>query len=136
LSGRAISWLSKKQATVALSTAEAEYVDLSSATQEAVWLRRLLSDLQASPSGPTKLMEDNQGAIAIARNPIAHARTKHIDIHHHFVREAVQEGTIDVCYCSTDDMIADLHCSNNPFIYRTPFRISYGTGSVAIGSVD
>ena len=65
-----ISWLSKKQAVVALSTSEAEYIALSLATQEAVWLRRLLTDLMAPPDGPTILMEDNQGAIAIARNPI------------------------------------------------------------------
>ena len=65
--------MSKKQAIVALSTSEAEYVAL---TQEAVWLRRPLVDLKE----PTVLMEDNQGAIAIARNPISYARTKHIDI--------------------------------------------------------
>ncbi len=86
MAGGAISWLSKKQAIVALSTSEAEYVALSLATQEAVWLRRLLTDLRAAPNGPTLLMEDNQGAIAIARNPIAHARTKHIDIRYHSIK--------------------------------------------------
>ena len=69
MAGGAISWMSKKQATVALSTSEAEYVTLSSATQEAVWLRRLLTGLKATPRELTVLMEDNQGAIAIARNP-------------------------------------------------------------------
>ena len=53
-------------------------------------------------------MEDNQGAIAIARNPTSHARTKHIDIRYHYVREAVQEGTVDLCYCPTNEMLADL----------------------------
>ena len=108
MAGGAISWMSKKQATVALSTSEAEYVALSSATQEAVWLRRLLTDLKATPREPTVLMEDNQGAIAIARNPVSHARTKHIDIRYHYVREALQEGTIDLCYCPTEEMVADL----------------------------
>ena len=86
MTGGPISWYSKKQAIVALSTSEAEYVALSAATQEAVWLRRLLTDLQVTLSEPTVLMEDNQGAIAIAiaRNPTAHARTKHIDICYHF----------------------------------------------------
>ena len=108
MAGGAISWMSKKQATVALSTSEAEYVALSSATQEAVWLRRLLTDLKATPRELTVLMEDNQGAIAIARNPVSHARTKHIDIRYHYVREALQEDTIDLCYCPTEEMVADL----------------------------
>ena len=59
-------------------------------------------------SKPTVMMEHNQGAIAIARNPVAHTRTKHIDIRYHFVREAVQEGTVDLRYCPTNDMLADL----------------------------
>ena len=107
MAGGALSWLSKKQPIVALSTSEAEYVALSSATQEAVWLRKLLSDLGVAPDEPTVLMEDNQGAIAIARNPVAHARTKHFDIRHHYVREAVQ-GVIDLRYCPTSEMVADL----------------------------
>ena len=103
-----ISWLSKKQATVALSTSEAEYVSVSAATQEAVWLRRLLTDIQAIPEGPTVIMEDNQGAIGIAKNPIQHARTKHIDIRYHYVREALQQGIICHSYCPTDKQVADL----------------------------
>ena len=113
MAGGPISWASKKQATVALSTSEAEYVALSSATQEAIWLRRLLTDLGAVPNGPT-MMEDNQGAIAIARNPVAHARTKHINIRYHFVREAVQEGTVDLRYCPTNVMLADLLTKSLP----------------------
>ena len=72
---------------MALSSLEAEYIALSTATQEATWLRRLLSDLRV-PLEPVTLMEDNRGAIAIARNPVTHTRTKHIDIRYHYVREA------------------------------------------------
>ncbi|KAM9842570.1 uncharacterized protein ACBR49_013979 [Aulostomus maculatus] len=79
LSGGAVSWLSKKQATVALSTAEAEYVTLSQAAQDGTWLRRLLKDLGMDVKS-TVILEDNQGAIAIAKNPVDHSRTKHIDI--------------------------------------------------------
>ena len=100
-----ISWLSKKQTTVALSTSEAEYVSVSAATQEVVWLRRLLTDIQAIPEGPTVIMEDNQGAIGI---PIQHARTKHIDIRYHYVREALQQGIICLSLCPTDKQLADL----------------------------
>ena len=100
-------WLSKKQCVVALSSTEAEYIALCSATQEAVWLRRLLGDLSGEVSKPTVIMEDNQGAIALAQNPITHARTKHIDICHHFVREAIQDGIISLQYCHTKEMVAD-----------------------------
>ena len=89
LAGGAVSWLSKKEATVALSTTEAEYVAPSTATQEAVWLRRLLADMGEPPEGPTEIYEDNQGAISIAKSPVGHARTKHIDIRYHFVRKRV-----------------------------------------------
>ena len=109
MTGGPISWLSKKQAVVALSTSEAEYVALSSATQEVVWLRKLLiSDLQVTSPEPTMLMEDYQGAISIAKNPVAHSRTKHISIRYHYIREAVQERIVNLCYCPTEQMIADL----------------------------
>ena len=108
LAGGAVSWLSKKQATVALSTAEAEYVAHSAATQEVIWLRRLFIDVGVPPEGPTVIHEDNQGAIAMAKNPVGHARTKHIDIRHHFVREGVQNGAIVLKYIATDEMIADM----------------------------
>lgn len=108
MAGGSISWLSKKQPMVALSTSEAEYVALSVATQEAVWLRRLLAGLKVGSQEPTELMEDNQGTIAMAKNPVSHARTKHIEIRYHYVREAVKEGTIRLCYCPTEEMIADL----------------------------
>ena len=104
----AVSWLSKKQATVALSTTEAEYVALSTATQEAIWLRRLLADVGKPLEEPIVVNEDNQGAIAMAKNPVGHARTKHIDIRYHFVREGVQDGAIILKYVATGEMIADI----------------------------
>lgn len=76
-------------------------------TQEAVWIRRLLTELNV-PIKPVMLMEDNWAVIAIARNPVAHARMKHIDIRFHSVQEALQDGAIDVHYCPTSDMLADL----------------------------
>ena len=104
----AVSWLSKKQATVALSTAEAEFVALSAATQEAIWLRRLVTDVGESLEDPIVINEDNQGAIAMAENPVGHARTKHIDIRYHFVRDGVQNGVIILKYVATGEMIADI----------------------------
>ena len=107
LSGAPISWRSKKQTTVALSTAEAEYIALAAAAQEVVWLRHLMRGLGMS-TPPTVIHEDNQSAIAIAKNPQFHGRTKHVDIKYHFVRELVNNGSILLGYCASVDMLADL----------------------------
>ena len=108
MSEGAISWLSQKQSTVALSTAEAEYIALSSATQEVVWLRQLLTDIGVDCTKPVTVWEDNQAAIGLTRNPIGHKRTKHIDIKYHFVRECVMIGSLFVKYCNTKEMLADI----------------------------
>ena len=108
IAGGPVSWRSKKQGTVALSTAEAEYVALSSAVQECVWMRRLLAELGNPSGGPTTILEDNQSSIAMARNPQFHGRAKHIDIKHHFVRERVSDGLIELKYCPTNEMVADI----------------------------
>ena len=103
-----VSWLSQRQKIVALSTTEAEYMALGSATQELIWVRRLLADLKSAETDSTVVYEDNQGPIALVKNPVAHKRTKHIDIRHHFVREEFENGTLNVQYCPTKDMLADL----------------------------
>ena len=90
------------------TTAEAEYVALSSATQECVWMRQLNSELGNLPERPTTILEDNQASIAMARNPKFHRRAKHIDVKHHFVREQVSNGTIELKYCPTHKMVADM----------------------------
>lgn len=106
----AISWSSKRQPTVALSTCEAEYIGQTQAAKEAIWLKELLGQLNVNESeGPhvTVLYCDNLGAMALAKNPQFHARTKHIDIQHHFVREKVAEGQIALQHVSTDQQVAD-----------------------------
>ena len=102
-----ISWRSKRQSIVALSSTEAEYVALSHATQEAIWLRSLLNDMGFNQLKPTTMFEDNQGAIELARNPSHHSHTKHIDIKFHHVRDSVTAGIISLQYCPTENMIAD-----------------------------
>ena len=102
------SWCSKKQGTVAKSTTEAEYVALSQATQEAIYLRKVLADLGYKADLPTVLHEDNQGAIEISRNPRFHSRTKHIDVTFHFIRERITLNEIRVVYYPSSDMLADI----------------------------
>ena len=98
----AITWQSKKQLCDGLSTAEAEYVALSEAAQEAVWLKQLNQDLTGI-SEPVVIYEDNQSAIAIAKNPQFHGRVKHINLKYRFIREQVN---IELKYCQTSEMIA------------------------------
>lgn len=136
MAGSSVNWLSKKQSVVALSTAEAEYIALSTATQEAVWLRRLLEELGVHKEKPTVIMEDNQGAIAIAQNPVNHSRTKHIDIRHHYVREAIQDGIITLEYCSTKEMVADLLTKPLPKVQFQKLRELMGVHEREAGSED
>lgn len=108
LGSGAISWSSKRQATVALSTCEAEYIGQTQAAKEAIWLRGLLSQIR--PNGPLQtviIFGDNQGAIALAKNPQHHGRVKHIDIQHHWVRGQIADGNVDLKYISTDKQVAD-----------------------------
>ncbi|TPX55785.1 DNA-directed DNA polymerase [Powellomyces hirtus] len=108
LFGGIVDWQSKRQPTVALSSTEAEYMALPQACKEAIWLRQLLIELGYPQGLPCKIYEDNQGCIALARNPTNHARTKHIDIRHHFIRESIANQHVDLEYCPTKDMAADL----------------------------
>ena len=99
LGGGAVSWKSRKQTCVALSTAEAEYVALDNTTQEVIWMRQLMEDLESKLTEATMVYEDNQATISIAQNPQHHTKTKHIDIKYHFVREKVADNTIQLKYC-------------------------------------
>jgi transposase InsO family protein len=108
LAGAPISWQAKKQTTVAQSTVESEYAAMAHAAKELIWLQQLLKDLGMSKYAPTTLYCDNQGAISLAKNPTHHAKTKHVDVQLHFIRDHVEKGTIKVEYCPTEDMLADL----------------------------
>lgn len=106
LNGGAISWNSNKQPTVALSTTEAEYMSMSSATQEAIWLKSLNDEL--FPSGGIEINCDNKSAICLATNNMYSKRSKHIDIKFHFIREKVANKSIKLNYVPTNSMVADV----------------------------
>ena len=102
-----ISWGSKKQVSVALSSCEAEIMAASEAAKEAIYLSRFLGELGYDQSEPVELGMDNQSAIAISYNPELHSRTKHIDRRHFFVRECVENHQIRVPFVKTVDNLAD-----------------------------
>jgi hypothetical protein len=106
--GGVTSWKSRRQATVALSTAEAEYMASGDATKQAVWLRQLLRDLGFALDKPLTILNDNQGAVHLSKNPGDHNRTKHIDLRHHYLREQVQSNTVALQHTPTTDNLADL----------------------------
>lgn len=109
MAGGAISWRSKKQSMVALSTTESEYIACSEATREALWLRGLYSELSGTkPVSSTPLNVDNQSAIDLSNRPRFHERTKHIDLKRHFTREALQNQEISIVHCPTEQMTADI----------------------------
>ncbi|XP_055916453.1 uncharacterized protein LOC129949190 [Eupeodes corollae] len=105
--GGAISWGSRKQATVALSTAEAEYISMGVAVQEAMWLKGIQKELTGVESS-MKIFCDSQCAIHLASNECYRPRTKHIDIRHHFVRDIVAEKQIQLKSVRSDEMAADI----------------------------
>lgn len=108
LGSGAISWSSKKQPIVTLSTTEAEFVAAASCTCQAIWLRRLLAELQCPPDGPTLVYCDNSSTIKLSKNPVFHGRSKHIDVRYHFLRDLVKDGTLDLKYCRSEDQLADI----------------------------
>ena len=102
-----VSWRSKKQPTVALSTCEAEYMALALTIQECIYLEQLLKGIDSYEYAKTVVYEDNQGTIALVKNPVCRQRCKHVDIKYHFIRSTIKEGKMTLVYCPTDEMIAD-----------------------------
>ncbi|MCO5558893.1 hypothetical protein L7F22_012483 [Adiantum nelumboides] len=108
LGSSCISWLSKKQPTVATSNCETEYRAVFTATVECVWLRRLVADLGVGQDTANTIYTDSQSALAIGRNLVFHACTKHIKVHYHYVRERLSAREISLAYVPTQDNLADL----------------------------
>ena len=103
-----VSRASKLQPTVALSSAEAEYMAACAAVQEAIHLREFMSNIGYPQKEATTIFEDNQGCIALSGNPIFHKRTKHIDIRYHFIRERIVSKEVELKYIPTKNQLADL----------------------------
>ncbi|KAM1320779.1 hypothetical protein ACFX2F_013932 [Malus domestica] len=102
------SWASIKQNTVALSTAEAEYVSAAEATSQAKWLRFVLEDFGEEQVEGTQILCDNTSTIAMTKNLVFHQKTRHINRKFHFIREAIQAKEIELVYCRTEEHIADI----------------------------
>ena len=108
LHGGPVAWSTRKQSIIALSTAEAEYIALTAVAREVLYLQALLGELYEPVNLPTPINCDNQSAITLASNGKFHARTKHIDIRFHFVRDCVKNGIFELVYCPTEENVADI----------------------------
>ena len=132
--GGAISWSSKKQPIVTLSSTESEYVGLTAASKEVIYLRNLAREIlpivglnsYVKPFAPTIIYCDNQGALHLADNPVFHNQSKHIAIRYHFIRQTIASGDATVTYCRTDDMVADIFTKSLGRVKFTGFRNRLG----------
>ena len=106
--GNLVTWRSKKQSVVARSSAEAEFRAMAHGICEGIWLRRLLSELKVKIPDPIKLLCDNQAAISIAKNPVHHDRTKHIEVDRHFISEKIESKVINLVYTPSQQQNADI----------------------------
>jgi hypothetical protein len=103
-----ISWSSKKQGSIAQSTAEAEYIAASDASKEVVWLRKLVSGLFGDKLETTVVHYDNQSCIKQTKNPVFHDRSKHIDMKYHYIRDLVHRKIVKLQYIATSEQVVDI----------------------------
>eukprot|EP00253_Pinus_taeda_P009321 PITA_09321 len=103
-----ITWACKKQGAIYLSSAETEYRGAVEASKEALWLRKILSEFGFQQQHRTTLWCDNQSAIQLCKDLVQHQRSKHIELHMHFIRELIHDHVLELQYCSTNDQVADI----------------------------
>ncbi|XP_059076553.1 secreted RxLR effector protein 161-like [Cryptomeria japonica] len=103
-----VSWVSKKQPIVTLSSAKAEYVAAIGAACQAIWMRRMLKELRYEEESAKKIYYDNNSAIALSKNLVFHKRSKHIDTRYHFIRELINNGEIILEHCKSEDQFVDI----------------------------
>jgi hypothetical protein len=115
-----ISWGCYKQSCIALSSTEAEYIALSEAAKEAVYVRAVLAELTGQ-SNTVTLYSDNQSAAKLATNPVFHKRSKHVDIRYHYIRETVDNDVIELSYMPTEQMTADVFTKALPYYKHQSF---------------
>lgn len=126
-----VSWTSKKQDSVSLSTVEAEYINAASNCTQIVWMRQILKDIKVIHDEPSVIYCDNSSAINISKNLVKHLKTKHISIKYNYLREQVSEEKVNLEYVSTKEQIGDVFTKPLPidtFIY---FRDKLGVSTTA-----
>ncbi|KAL4182659.1 hypothetical protein AMTRI_Chr11g94310 [Amborella trichopoda] len=135
LGSGAVSWSSKKQATAALPSPEAEYIAATTIVCQTVWIKRILEDLQQVQGHATEIYCDNKATTSMTKNHVFHRRTKHIELRYHFIRDIVAEGVITMNYCSTNEQVVDGFTKELSYPKFVKFRSLLGvSGFVSRGS--
>ena len=114
-----VSWLSKKQGSISLSTIEAEYIAATTCCTQVLWMIQTLADLEVKYIAPISIHCDNTSAISVSKNPILHSKTKHIPIKYHFLRDQVTNQVVQVQYIPTTEQIEDIFTKP---LAKTPFE--------------
>lgn len=126
--GAAISRKSQKQRTVALSSTKAEYVSLTEAMKEALYLQSLLCKLELDDWAKLSIFVDKRGTQCLAANSMFHARTKHIDLKYYSIRETITNKLINICHVPTSEMIADVLTKTLPRVMYEKCMDRFGFG--------
>ncbi|KAL1559311.1 putative RNA-directed DNA polymerase [Salvia divinorum] len=106
--GNLVTWRSKKQKVVALSSAEAEFRGIKSGLTEVLWLKKLMTELDLKSTQPCRLLCDNKAAISISENPVQHDRTKHVEVDRHFIKDTIDAKIVELPYVKSEDQLADV----------------------------
>ena len=115
-----VAWLSKKQNSISLSTAKAEYIAAAACCTQVMWMKQTLQDMKVSIDEPISIKCDNTSAISISKNPVLHSKTKHIPIKYHFLREQVAQKLVKLEYVPTKEQTTDIFTkplAKEPFEY-------------------
>ena len=131
MGSRLVSWLSKKQSSIALSTTKAEYVAVASCYTQLLWMMQTLQDIQITCTPPISILYDNTSAISISKNPIMHSKTKHIPIKYHFLCEQVLKQKVKLEYVPSKEQVADIFTKPLPRETFEYLRQKLGVVSVA-----
>ena len=135
ISNMAVTWNTRKQPTVVLLTMEAEYMAVTTATHEAIWLRQLVSELGIDTVSPTPIHVDNRAAIKLTKDSKFHTRTKHIDIKHHYIQDTIKDQDIVVVSCASKENLADVFTKSLPQEQHAYLIKQFGMASESRGSV-
>ncbi|KAL4179339.1 hypothetical protein AMTRI_Chr13g119570 [Amborella trichopoda] len=128
--------VSKKQATTTLSSSEAEYIVVTTTISQAVWMKRILEDLQLVQGHETDIYCDNKATISMTKNLVFHERTKHIELRRHFIRDIGAEGVITMKYCSTNEQVVDGFTKELSYPKFVKFRSLLGVSGFASRGSD
>lgn len=129
--GNLVTWRSKKQKVVALSSAEAEFRGIKSGLTEILWLRRLMGEIGLNPE-KSQLFCDNKAAISISENPVQHDRTKHVEVDRHFIKEKIESGVVEFPFVRSEHQLADIltKAVNSKSLTNVICKLSFGDPTV------